>query len=164
MSSKPLPSDALYAYTRLHALQTHQYLTSVSEPLSAPCFSNNNENTSTHIISQLRVSLMKMGLFLKRFSISPALVILSVLDLYIAYSVSTRSTQYKRPRSAHSRLFQSWLKSMQNRRGTGLLGQWVIWVIFHVRVTVSSFLPGVRPEFFRFSQKVPKMQNVHLKC
>jgi len=32
-------------------------------------------------------------------------------------------------------------------------GQLVIWVIFHVRVTGSSFLPGVRPEFFRFSKK-----------
>ena len=46
----------------------------------------------------------------------------------------------------------------------GSPGQWVIWVIFHVRVTGSSFWPGVRPEFFRFSKKCPKMQNVHLKC
>ena len=34
----------------------------------------------------------------------------------------------------------------------GSPGQWVIWVIFHVRVTRSSFWPGVRPEFFRFSK------------
>jgi len=34
----------------------------------------------------------------------------------------------------------------------GSTGQWVIWVIFHVGVTGSSFLPGVRPEFFRFSK------------
>jgi len=33
------------------------------------------------------------------------------------------------------------------------LGQWVIWVIFHVWVTGSSFLPDVRPDFFRFSKK-----------
>jgi len=36
-------------------------------------------------------------------------------------------------------------------------GHWVIWVIFHVRVTGSSFLTGVRPEFFRFSKKNPKI-------
>ena len=35
----------------------------------------------------------------------------------------------------------------------GSLGQWVIWVVFHVRVTGSSFCPDVRPEFFRFSKK-----------
>ena len=33
------------------------------------------------------------------------------------------------------------------------LGHWVIWVIFHVRVTGSSFRTGVTPEFFRFSKK-----------
>jgi len=38
----------------------------------------------------------------------------------------------------------------------GSPGQWVIWVIFHVRVTGSSFWPGVRTEFFRFSKKCPK--------
>jgi len=32
------------------------------------------------------------------------------------------------------------------------------------RVTGSSFWPGVRPEFFLFSKKMPRMQNVHLKC
>ena len=42
--------------------------------------------------------------------------------------------------------------------------QWVIWVIFHVRVTGSSFWPDVRPEFFRFSKKMTKRQNAHLKC
>ena len=46
----------------------------------------------------------------------------------------------------------------------GSPGQWVIWVIFHVRVTGSSFWPGVRPEFFSGFRKKPKMQNVHLKC
>jgi len=44
------------------------------------------------------------------------------------------------------------------------LGQWVIWVIFHVQVTGSSFWPDVRPEFFQFSKKMPKMQNIRLKC
>ena len=39
------------------------------------------------------------------------------------------------------------------------LGQWVIWVIFHVRVTGSSFSPGVRHEFFRFSKKCPKCKT-----
>jgi len=38
------------------------------------------------------------------------------------------------------------------RHGPGSLGHRVIWVIFHVRVTGSSFWPGVRPEFFRFSK------------
>ena len=38
-------------------------------------------------------------------------------------------------------------------------GQWVVWVIFHVRVTGSSFWPGVRPEFFRFSKKCPKCKT-----
>jgi len=58
--------------------------------------------------------------------------------------------------------------AVQYRHGTawviGSPGQWVIWVIFHVLVTVSSFSPGVRPEFSRFSKKMPKMQSVHLKC
>jgi len=53
---------------------------------------------------------------------------------------------------------------IHDRHGTGSLGQWVIWVIFHVRVTGSSFRPGVRPQFSRFSKKMPKVQNVHLKC
>ena len=35
----------------------------------------------------------------------------------------------------------------------GSPGQWVIWVIFHVRVTKSSFWSSVRPEFFPFSKK-----------
>jgi len=35
------------------------------------------------------------------------------------------------------------------------LGHWV---------AGSSFWLGVRPEFFRFTKKCPKMQNVHLKC
>jgi len=38
-------------------------------------------------------------------------------------------------------------------------GQWIIWVIFHLRVTGSSFWPGVRPEFFRFSKKCPKCKT-----
>jgi len=38
------------------------------------------------------------------------------------------------------------------------LGQWVIWVIFHVRVTGSSFSSGVRPEFFGFSKKKSKIK------
>jgi len=38
----------------------------------------------------------------------------------------------------------------------GSPGQWVIWVIFHVRVTGSSFWPGVSTEFFWFSKKCPK--------
>jgi len=42
---------------------------------------------------------------------------------------------------------------VDGRHGTGSLGNQVIWVIFHVRVTGSSFWPGVRPEFFRFSKK-----------
>ena len=44
------------------------------------------------------------------------------------------------------------------------LDHWVTWVIFHVRVTGSSFWTGMRPEFFQFFEKLPKMQNVHLKC
>ena len=35
----------------------------------------------------------------------------------------------------------------------GSPGQLIIWVIFHARVTGSSFWPGVRPEYFRFSKK-----------
>ena len=42
---------------------------------------------------------------------------------------------------------------------TGSPGQWVIWVIFHVRVTGSSFWPDVRPEFSRFSKKCPKCKT-----
>jgi len=48
----------------------------------------------------------------------------------------------------------------------GSPGQWVIWVIFHFWVTGSPghyFDPVWDPEFFRFSKKMPKMQNVHLK-
>jgi len=41
----------------------------------------------------------------------------------------------------------------------GSPGQWVIWVIFHVRVTGSSFWLDVRPEFFRFSKKCPKCKT-----
>ena len=41
----------------------------------------------------------------------------------------------------------------------GSPGQWVIWVIFHVRVTGSSFWPGLRPELFRFSKKCPKCKT-----
>jgi len=41
----------------------------------------------------------------------------------------------------------------------GSPGQWVIWVIFHVRVTGSSFWPYVRLEFFRFSKKCPKCKT-----
>ena len=46
-------------------------------------------------------------------------------------------------------------------------GQWVIWVIFHVLVTGSSvhqFDPVWDPSFSGFPKKIPKMQNVHLKC
>jgi len=49
--------------------------------------------------------------------------------------------------------------------GHWVTGQWVIWVIFHVRVSGSSRWPGAsRPDFFRFSKKMPKIQNVQLKC
>ena len=41
----------------------------------------------------------------------------------------------------------------------GSPGQCVIWVIFHVRVTGSSFWPGVRPEFFRFSKKAQNAER-----
>ena len=41
----------------------------------------------------------------------------------------------------------------------GSPGQWVISVIFYVRVTGSSFWPGVRPELFRFSKKCPKCET-----
>ena len=49
------------------------------------------------------------------------------------------------------------------------LGHWVTGSMGHLsrpgyRVIGSSFWPAVRPEFFRFSKKMPKMQNVHLKC
>ena len=63
--------------TRLHALQTHKYLTSVSEPLSAPCFSNNNEKYfhASDFAASCLFNVNNSGLFLKRFLISPALVI-----------------------------------------------------------------------------------------
>ena len=91
-------------HTRLHALQTQKYVTSVSESLSAPCFSNNNEKYfhAPDFAASCFFNVNNSGLFLKRFSISPALVILSILPLHGLYSVSTRSIQYKRPRSAHS--------------------------------------------------------------
>ena len=41
----------------------------------------------------------------------------------------------------------------------GSPGQWVMWVIFHVRVTGSSFWLGVRLEFFQFSKKCPKCKT-----
>jgi len=46
---------------------------------------------------------------------------------------------------------------------------WVIgspgqWVIFHVRVTGSSFRPDARPEFFRFSKNAQNSKRIHLKC
>ena len=52
------------------------------------------------------------------------------------------------------------------------LGHWVTGSIGHLghlsrpghRVTGSSFWPGVRHEFFRFSKKCSKCKNVHLKC
>ena len=37
-----------------------------------------------------------------------------------------------------------------------VIGSPVIWVIFHVRVTGSSFWPCVRPELSRFSKKSPR--------
>ena len=49
--------------------------------------------------------------------------------------------------NTHARTHQTWNWVI------GSPGQWVIEVIFHVRVTESSFWPGVRPEFFRFSKK-----------
>jgi len=52
----------------------------------------------------------------------------------------------------------------KTRHWTGSLGHRVIWVDFHVRVTGSSFWPGVRPGFFQSWKKMPKMQNIHLKC
>jgi len=42
---------------------------------------------------------------------------------------------------------------------SGSPGQWVILVIFHVRVTRSPFWSGVRPEFFRFPKKCPKCKT-----
>ena len=45
----------------------------------------------------------------------------------------------------------------------GSPGQWVFWVIFHVRVTGSSFWPCVTRVFPVF-EKMPNVQNVHLKC
>jgi len=41
------------------------------------------------------------------------------------------------------------------------LGHWVNGSSF---MSGSSFWPSVRPKFFWFSKKMPKMQNVHLKC
>jgi len=51
----------------------------------------------------------------------------------------------------------------------GSLGQWVIWVIFYVRVTGSPghrviILTRCETRVFPFFEKMPKMQNVHLKC
>ena len=47
--------------------------------------------------------------------------------------------------------------------------QWVIWVIFHVRVTGSPghrviILTRCETRVFPVFEKMPKMQNVHLKC
>jgi len=48
----------------------------------------------------------------------------------------------------------------------GSPGQWVIWVIFHVRVTESPVHHVTRCEtrVFPVFEKMPKMQNVHLIC
>ena len=46
----------------------------------------------------------------------------------------------------------------------GLPGQWVIWVIFHVRVTGFIILTRCETRVFLVFEKMPKMQNVHLKC
>ena len=44
--------------------------------------------------------------------------------------------------------------------GSPTAGQWVIWVIFHFRVTGSSFWPGVRPRVFPvFEKKYPKCKT-----
>ena len=56
-----------------------------------------------------------------------------------------------------SRGFQTWNWVI------GSPGQWVIWVIFHVRVTGSSFWTVWDPSVSGF-RKMPKIQNVHLKC
>ena len=58
---------------------------------------------------------------------------------------------------------------MNRQYGQNQTLNWVIgspghWVNFHVRVTGSSFWPGVRPGFFQSWKKIPKMQNIHLKC
>ena len=55
---------------------------------------------------------------------------------------------------------------MSTRHGTGSVGHRVngSFGSSFTTVTGSSFLLGVRPEFFRFSKQMPKMQNVHLKC
>ena len=58
-------------------------------------------------------------------------------------SISLYSTMRVRQRVSY--VYQTW--------------NWVIWVIFHVRVTGSSFWRGVRPEFFRFSKKCPKCKT-----
>ena len=54
------------------------------------------------------------------------------------------------PRPEPARQTRNWV--------IGSPGQWVIWVIFHLGVTGSSFCPGVRPEFFGFSKKKPKIK------
>ena len=86
------------------------------------------------------------------------------------------STQYRSCQSTSA----AWTGAQQQTSRTLLLllinvtclGHWVTGsmghfglVIFHVRAIRSPFWPGVRPEFFRFLKKMPKMQNVvHLKC
>ena len=52
--------------------------------------------------------------------------------------------------------------SVCNKHGTRSLRQWVIWVIFHVRVTGSPghhFDPVWDTSFFRFSKKCPKCKT-----
>ena len=48
------------------------------------------------------------------------------------------------------------------------LGHWVAGSMAHLGHLSRSghrvILTSVKPEFFRFSKKIPKMQNVHLKC
>jgi len=46
--------------------------------------------------------------------------------------------------------------------GLGSTGQWVIWVIFHVRVTGSSFSPGVRPEFLPVFEKKAQYKDIKI--
>ena len=41
------------------------------------------------------------------------------------------------------------------------LGQWVIWVIFHVRVIIFT---RRETRVFPVFEKMPKMQNIHLKA
>jgi len=45
---------------------------------------------------------------------------------------------------------------IRSRHGTGSPGQWVIWVIFYIRSLGHHFDPVF--------EKMPKKQNVHLKC